>query len=251
MEQADTATKTDGDRVYELEIKASRLERVIEKQKGLIGVLQTHWEQMRSHTIELVKRNDELRTLATTYLKISQTLSLQKNLSDRERELIRAFENVKPVEKDVSVNEMNPISPILRRQSLNRKSSSRSNSQYEISLVEEAGRNTDVVVLRRRKAKTNDRPFIEEHPHMDALLKFPLFSQLPQSVMENISLTTYEMSRKEGQIVIQKGEESAEIFFLLEGVVSVLVEGKDITDLKPCLNLEEVQLLLQKQIARS
>ncbi|KAJ3347590.1 hypothetical protein HDU83_001949 [Entophlyctis luteolus] len=96
----------------------------------------------------------------------------------------------------------------------------------------------DVIVMKptsqlSRLQKFGRRSYFEEHPYMDVLLKFPLFASFPQHVIELISRTCFEMKRSEGQTVIQKGEESAEIFFLLKGVVSVIAEDKPITDLHP------------------
>ncbi|KAJ3028498.1 UNVERIFIED_CONTAM: Protein phosphatase 2C 1 [Siphonaria sp. JEL0065] len=68
----------------------------------------------------------------------------------------------------------------------------------------------------------------ELHPHIDLLQGFPLFASFPRSVLEQISLCSYELKRKEGQIIITKGEEGAEMFFIVDGVVAVVVDGKEL-----------------------
>jgi hypothetical protein len=63
-------------------------------------------------------------------------------------------------------------------------------------------------------------------PHLDLILTFPLFRDLPKEASKRIALTSYEMRRKAGQTLISEGEAAAEFFFILEGKVSILAANQ-------------------------
>ncbi|KAJ3285853.1 hypothetical protein HDU79_006991 [Rhizoclosmatium sp. JEL0117] len=85
------------------------------------------------------------------------------------------------------------------------------------------------------------------YPHIDLLAGFPLFASFPQSTLEQISLSSYELKRREGQIIITKGEEGAEMFFIVEGSVVVVVDGKELSVLKRPVFFGEMGVLLKFQ----
>ncbi|KAJ3225809.1 hypothetical protein HDU81_007659 [Chytriomyces hyalinus] len=68
----------------------------------------------------------------------------------------------------------------------------------------------------------------EAHPNLELFKRFPLFSSFPQNVLEQISLASYEQRRRDGQVIIKKGEEGAEIFFIVSGTVTVVVDDKEL-----------------------
>ncbi|KAJ3249153.1 hypothetical protein HDU78_007115 [Chytriomyces hyalinus] len=68
----------------------------------------------------------------------------------------------------------------------------------------------------------------DAHPNLELLKRFPLFSSFPENVMEQVSLASYEQRRREGQVIIKKGEEGAEMFFIVSGTVAVVVDDKEL-----------------------
>ncbi|KAJ3135015.1 Protein phosphatase 2C 1 [Physocladia obscura] len=51
--------------------------------------------------------------------------------------------------------------------------------------------------------------------------------------MEEVSLASYEIRRRCGQTIIKKGDEAAEMFFLIEGVVAIIVDDEELSQLEP------------------
>ncbi|TPX75514.1 hypothetical protein CcCBS67573_g03211 [Chytriomyces confervae] len=68
----------------------------------------------------------------------------------------------------------------------------------------------------------------DAHPNLELLKRFPLFSSFPHNVMEEVSLASYEQRRREGQVIIKKGEEGAEMFFIVSGTVAVVMDDKEL-----------------------
>ncbi|KAI8618481.1 cyclic nucleotide-binding-like protein [Chytriomyces sp. MP71] len=102
---------------------------------------------------------------------------------------------------------------------------------------------SEVVILSRQNSFPISICEVDEHPYMSVLTTFPLFATFPRDVMELISLSAFEMRRKKGQIIIRKGEEGAEIFFLVKGSVSVVVDRKEVTVLHPTTFFGEMGVL--------
>ncbi|KAJ3193650.1 hypothetical protein HK101_004428 [Irineochytrium annulatum] len=71
------------------------------------------------------------------------------------------------------------------------------------------------------------------YPNMEVIQKFPLFASFPIDVVRRIAMTSYEMRRKAGMAIVEKGDEGAEIFFLCEGQVAVMSSGTEIACLQP------------------
>ncbi|KAI9332665.1 cyclic nucleotide-binding-like protein [Obelidium mucronatum] len=87
----------------------------------------------------------------------------------------------------------------------------------------------------------------EFHPHIQLLQGFPLFASFPRSILEQISLSAYELKRKEGQVIISKGEEGAEMFFIVDGMVAVVVDGKELSRLSRPVFFGELGVLFKFQ----
>ncbi|KAJ3074733.1 hypothetical protein HDU98_010418 [Podochytrium sp. JEL0797] len=94
---------------------------------------------------------------------------------------------------------------------------------------------SDIFVIQRSESiiPRSKSTYKENFRHMTALLKFPLFAKFPKHVMELVSNCSYEMRRKQGQILVQKGDQGAEIYFLVKGTASVVVDENSVVDLTP------------------
>ncbi|KAJ1540772.1 hypothetical protein HK096_010683, partial [Nowakowskiella sp. JEL0078] len=65
----------------------------------------------------------------------------------------------------------------------------------------------------------------------NVLKNFPVFSEFPEKILEMISESWFEVSKKPGQLVIREEEVGSEIYFILEGAISFLHDNKEITSL--------------------
>ncbi|KAI9345532.1 cyclic nucleotide-binding-like protein [Obelidium mucronatum] len=83
------------------------------------------------------------------------------------------------------------------------------------------------------------------HPYISVLQRFPLFATFPRDVMEKVSLSAYEMTRKKGQPIVTKGEEGAEIFFIWSGAVSIFVEERELSHLQQPVFFGELGVLFK------
>ncbi|KAI9328939.1 cyclic nucleotide-binding-like protein [Obelidium mucronatum] len=102
---------------------------------------------------------------------------------------------------------------------------------------------TDITIIKKRKVPLQIPNIKEEHPNMSILMSFPLFASFKEGIMERIASTCYEVKKKAGQAVITKGEEAAEIFFLLDGTVSVELTDTNHTHLRPTSFFGELGVL--------
>ncbi|KAJ3070697.1 hypothetical protein HDU98_006298 [Podochytrium sp. JEL0797] len=99
-------------------------------------------------------------------------------------------------------------------------------------------------IVHQPAKKDRDPPPVD-FPNLEMMQKFPLFASFPRSVMEQIEQCSYEQKKKEGQIIVNKGEEGAEMFFILEGCVSVIVDGKELSRLEKPVFFGELGLLFK------
>ncbi|KAJ3027150.1 UNVERIFIED_CONTAM: hypothetical protein HDU68_004340 [Siphonaria sp. JEL0065] len=221
----------------------------IETQNKMIEFMLSQYDQMKKRNLELINQNNEIRELIRAYIIITRNLSKRDNLSQTERDLLKSFEQVQfllrtsqePATRAAEIGSEpgsvshlvgRPLNGLLAKKKI---AQSRDLSHFEIPSISNSGRPvSDVTIIKRRKSFVSPVEDIkEEYPNMETLLKFPLFEKLPESAMERIAASCYEVRKKAGQVVINKGEEAAEIFFLLEGTVAVQLEDSRRTHLKP------------------
>ncbi|KAJ3066819.1 hypothetical protein HDU98_009917 [Podochytrium sp. JEL0797] len=238
----------------------------ISTQTEIIDVLTEQYELMKTRLLEMLEANDEMRNIVCGYVNIVKSLRSRDELTTTDRDLLKAFDSIQfgiknrrnslSFEKNTKVLglEFTGSGRIVATNSEHMHGAiSNQSSVMEIPSVATNGSAVqDVIVLRRRSLlPISNRSFLEEHPYINVLAMFPLFAKFPDNIMEEISLTSYEINRKEGQTVIRKGEEGAEMFFLLEGRVSVLLnegDGNSITTtLTPVTFFGELGVLFKFQ----
>ncbi|ORY40457.1 camp-binding domain-like protein, partial [Rhizoclosmatium globosum] len=226
-------------KILENEETIFRLKNNVETQKSMIEFLRTQYENMKRRLIEVMDSNEEIRDILMAYVNITRRLKKREGLTDMERELLKSFDQVHFVVKssrglDRTKKLLNAdvtgSGRIIIDKNVHRLITQPSeNSMIEIPAIGNNGKAVqDVTVIKKRDSSGQmDRTYAEEYPHIDVLRKFPLFSRFPQTILETISSTSHEITRKAGQKIISKGEEGREIFFLMEGRVSVLLDESD------------------------
>ncbi|KAI8613711.1 cyclic nucleotide-binding-like protein [Chytriomyces sp. MP71] len=81
------------------------------------------------------------------------------------------------------------------------------------------------------KRVTQERDALLEYVKGVNDMSFPLFASFPRNTMEKIDRVVYDMTRKKGQVILTKGEEASEIYFIRRGIVSIFMDGKELTTL--------------------
>ncbi|KAI9328937.1 hypothetical protein BDR26DRAFT_37502 [Obelidium mucronatum] len=199
----------------------------VNTQQHMIDFLKEKYDSIKRRTFELMTANKEMRNIITAHVKIIAGLRANKNLTLVQEDLLLQFDQVhravcgkrRSHVDHVPTRRYSLIESLIVNPSVNRANMFESSSTQG-SFVEVPASTTDVIVLKKRQSAIR-KP---NHPNMKALLTFPLFAQFPEDVMKEISASSYEIRKEEGQIVLKKGEEGREIFFLLEGTVSVLLD---------------------------
>ncbi|KAJ3028497.1 UNVERIFIED_CONTAM: hypothetical protein HDU68_001565 [Siphonaria sp. JEL0065] len=218
----------------------------VHTQASMITMLKSTNQGLRKRALELIKANEEIREVTKAYLAIASQLRGRENLSSEEREILKSSERARMLVQFSSMerNENEEDDTLGPLDSPSQTASRVQNEQEEKSV-------SDVTVVKSKRdsqaALTIPRNFHEEHPNMRDLIRFPLFASFPQGIMEQVSLASYEMRRKVGQIIVKKGEEGAEIFFLTEGVVSVVLEDKELSVLNAPIFFGELGVLFKFQ----
>ncbi|KAJ3028487.1 UNVERIFIED_CONTAM: hypothetical protein HDU68_001555 [Siphonaria sp. JEL0065] len=206
-----------------LDRKLQTLNDQIESQKALIVFLQNQYKLTRGRLLEVLGESHELRDMVKLYHNFVNTLKAQKNPSREEWRLIVAYDRatalIEPRQTDFTRRiSMGNAPPDVER---------------DIPEIEER-QHADVTIIKASaEIPRSISNYLDEYPNMEALMKFPLFSKFPKDVVEQVSLASYEMRRKQGQTLLKKGKEGTKIYFLLEGTVSVVVNDKGITYLQP------------------
>ncbi|KAJ3074735.1 hypothetical protein HDU98_010420 [Podochytrium sp. JEL0797] len=225
----------------EKEKENASLKSHIKTQTAAIQFLQEQYRVMRGRVLQLVVEAEETQEMFKHYLKIIHNLRNRETKTKQETRLLNAFEAATIVMKDLIVE---PFSS----SSVKRGSISGCNPTFEFIEEPETESHADVTVIKDmddQAPRSRRLSLADQYPHMGTLLKFPLFASFPLEVMQLVSDTSYEMRRKQGQILVHKGDEGAEIFFLIEGTVSVVVDEKSITDMQPNTFFGELGMLFK------
>ncbi|KAJ3232422.1 hypothetical protein HDU78_007169 [Chytriomyces hyalinus] len=199
-------------------------------QKELILLLRSANEELRQRVMELHQVNEDIRQVAIGYLNIASQLRTKPVLSSEEREIVQSAERAAMVLKCSAAAVSAKDKDMLKREYASAEEAAMMENQIkqDITIVS-LGRTNSLT----QKSISLNRQEKYNHTNMRSLIRFPLFASFPIDIMEKVSLMSYEMHRKEGQIIVKKGEEGAEIFFLKEGSVSVVVDEEEITVLSP------------------
>ncbi|KAJ3074734.1 hypothetical protein HDU98_010419 [Podochytrium sp. JEL0797] len=227
-------------KLAEKEIQIASLNAHIKTQTAVIQFLQDQYKTMRNRVLELVIESEETRRMLHLYLKIIASLRLRSDKTYHEKRLLEAFENATKLIQNTIINgSYAAATPSLSISAVKGES-------LEMPEIEESS-HADVYVLRSidDEIPVSHLSLSDQYPHLETLLKFPLFASFPKHVIGFVSNSCYEMRRKKGQVLVKKGDEGAEIYFLVEGTVSVVVDEKSITDMQPVTFFGELGVLFK------
>ncbi|KAJ3109252.1 hypothetical protein HDU97_007746 [Phlyctochytrium planicorne] len=68
---------------------------------------------------------------------------------------------------------------------------------------------------------------------INILKSFPLFSTFTDHILQKLAGAAYELRRRTGDVIVNKGDEAAEMFFLTKGSVGVVHENSIVSLLQP------------------
>ncbi|KAI8617808.1 hypothetical protein BC830DRAFT_64515 [Chytriomyces sp. MP71] len=187
----------------------------------IIAGLKGTFARLKTRVKDLVVENANLRVILIDYVEVLKGVRRrQDKLTAEELDTMKAFEEVHnraltraAARRKDNVNEARKSdnsSSLLKIKSLNRNESILSTSSS----------------LPRIRSKTS-------HPYVKFFKALPLFAIFPEDMITQVAFASYEMKRKLGHIIVSKGEEAAEMFFLLRGNAQVLVDGKIVSTLNP------------------
>ncbi|KAJ3285851.1 hypothetical protein HDU79_006989 [Rhizoclosmatium sp. JEL0117] len=170
--------------------------------------------------LNLIKNVENKDGTANTFQVASQLLQLQSSLKKPE-ELVPTLEK-----------ELTPLESQYASESLVRK-----NTRGHVTVLRDKDKKDTLQMLQKESA--------QYHPYISILQRFPLFATFPRHILEKVSLAAYEMTRKKGQLIVTKGEEGAEIFFILSGMVSIFVEDTELSSLQQPVFFGELGVLFK------
>ncbi|KAJ3070696.1 hypothetical protein HDU98_006297 [Podochytrium sp. JEL0797] len=224
-------------------------------QNSMISMLKSTVQGLKKRSTELVKTNREIRGITQVYIAIASQLRERENLSIEEREIVASSERAKLlIQYSGIVTEDDDFDEVA---SLPRRKSGKNEIRRASVMPGESRSSTvpgdrpvsDITVFESKKSEpivaSSQRNFHEEHPNIPTLVRFPLFASFTQEIIEQVSLASYEMRRRSGQIIVKKGDEGAEIFFLTEGSVSVIVDDKELSVLNAPVFFGELGVLFR------
>ncbi|KAJ3390047.1 hypothetical protein HDU84_007995 [Entophlyctis sp. JEL0112] len=220
-------TKFDPDSLSEIQ----QLQKQLETQNSLISTLRLQYSTSKVRTLQLVQTNKELIEIIKSYSKMSE--ELRKLAPGTYLALVSEIEKLltKYRKANPEFPEYYPPPDAFQR-----------TAELGISV---SGNTVSDIVVFEQLADQKSSALLSDHHHLSALLLFPLFSQFPKSVVEEISSRCFETKRRAGQFIVKKGDKGAEIFFLIEGTLAVIVDGKAVSTLQPITFFGELGLLLE------
>ncbi|KAI8618482.1 cyclic nucleotide-binding-like protein [Chytriomyces sp. MP71] len=232
----------------DLTLRLAHLTRAHEDQRVLLDVTTHAYRNLRQRLRELLLSNEDLRAILFAYTCVIEGLRRRRGRegwSSAEEGLLGEFERVlvglkksgSGGAKDVDGDSAAVPPAFVIQNSGGGKETVKNQKLKKLAPM------ADVLVLERSNSSIAVFPKIEEHPFLEVLLTFPLFAGFPLDIMDLVSLSACEIRRKKGQVIIRKGEEGAEIFFLVKGKVSVVVDDKEVTVLRPTTFFGEMGVL--------
>ncbi|KAJ3028496.1 UNVERIFIED_CONTAM: hypothetical protein HDU68_001564 [Siphonaria sp. JEL0065] len=203
----------------------------------------------------IIYLKDQVRSLTKER---DDMLEYIKNTNQMVQRLLGELGNTERVLKEASEKHLHATSQLIQIQSSLRdpkdflqpvNDSVIMNSRFVSDTLLRRGTGGHVTVLKEHEANDTLQTLQKEnahyHPYISVLTRFPLFASFPRDVMEKVSLSAYEMTRKKGQPIVTKGEEGAEIFFIWSGTVSIFVEEKELTHLHQPVFFGELGVLFK------
>ncbi|KAJ3233966.1 hypothetical protein HDU78_006092 [Chytriomyces hyalinus] len=207
-------------------------------QRQMIQVLQSNYNALKERTKQLLAMNTDMRAIISRYVSILDDIAKKPHLTREEAAFLQLFGiQVDPLK----IHADKPVAAVSQPARQNFKK-----SIMEIATI--SPNHEDIGVLRRRvssKVALNLHAVVEEDSNLAVLLTFPLFASFPQETLNLISDSAFELRRRKGQAIVRKGEEAAEIFFLKEGSVSVMINDEPVTQLHPIAVIGELGVLFQ------
>ncbi|ORY50869.1 camp-binding domain-like protein [Rhizoclosmatium globosum] len=212
------------------------LQSQIESQTMVVEFLQKQYKHMRARFMDMLIESEEMREMLKLFYAVSNELKAQKSPSREQWKIIISLDKiVKLIDSGSAKNLPAKIT-----------------QQYELEVytdddvaLDNPGHADITIIKNTQDIPRSNSSFFEEHPNMGALLKFPLFASFPKYIMQQISLSSYEMRRRKGQFLVRKGDEGAEIYFLTEGTATVILDNHGSTDLQPVTFFGELGVLFK------
>ncbi|KAJ3405629.1 hypothetical protein HDU80_001042 [Chytriomyces hyalinus] len=213
-------------------------------QREMISVILPTYQALKQRVLELVTTNEEMREILSGYIRVMSAIKTkQDRMTDAEMAVVAAFEAV-----NLLAGKSSPAfgSTPSRERSLKIDSSIQNHEKPEGNkTVKQLKKYSEVVDLQNMSSSNVSLPLSpsDEHPFMEVLVTFPMFQSFSEGIMKRISNAACVMNRRKGQTIIQKGDEGAEIFFLKEGSVSVVVDEEVVTVMHPITFFGELGVL--------
>ncbi|KAJ3339700.1 hypothetical protein HDU83_007512 [Entophlyctis luteolus] len=221
--------------IASLKEKFTRASSECDAQNHLISKLQASNITLKKHAMELNIANDEIRSTMKIFLNIADQLKQREPPvhSQEEREMMKFSERAAMIMQCTTVQSFAQPVEFLDRSSTEKRASKDKRKSTVTNRIE------------RPKTPSVNQNFNDQHPNMMTLMQFPLFASFPKGIMELVSLASYEMRRRAGQVIIKKGDEAAEIYFLTSGSVSVSVDEQEVTKLQAPVFFGELGVLFK------
>ncbi|ORY50731.1 camp-binding domain-like protein [Rhizoclosmatium globosum] len=240
----------------------------LETQTTIIDLLKGQYNHIRKYSLDLTIETEEVREILKQYLQIHDDLKQRPSPTKEEQRITKSFERaeewinaskaaymLKKQGKSPTLGRKKKSKPVRRTNgSLTTRQCLSSNnavcSILEESLLEletEETISADVTVIKKAEDTSISHTLftLDEYPNMETLLRFPLFEKFPPNILQLLCNSSYEMNRKMGQVLVRKGDEGAEIFFLVEGIAAVVVDEKEVSVMKPVTFFGEMGVLFE------
>ncbi|KAJ3237194.1 hypothetical protein HDU78_004218 [Chytriomyces hyalinus] len=213
-------------------------------QREMISVIIPTYKALKQRVLELITTNEEMREILSGYIRVMSAIKTkQGGMTDAEMAVVAAFEAV-----NLLAGKSSPaFGPTpSRERSLKIDSSIQNHEKPEGNkAVKHLKKYSEVVDLQNMSSSNDSLPLTpsDEHPFMEVLVTFPMFQSFSEGIMKRISNAACVMNKRKGQTIIEKGDEGAEIFFLKEGSVSVVVDEEVVTVMHPITFFGELGVL--------
>ncbi|KAJ3232630.1 hypothetical protein HDU81_002835 [Chytriomyces hyalinus] len=191
-------------------------------QREMINVMLPTYKALKQRVLELVTTNEEMREILSGYIRVMSAIkSKQDGMTDTEKAVVAAFEAVNLL-AGKSCPSLGVTAPTPHRERSLKSHTSLQNQEKpeENKAVKQLKQYSEVVDLQTSNSSNASLPLspAEEHPFMGVLVTFPIEKDRPSST-------------------------SPEIFFLMEGSVSVVVDEEVVTVLHPVTFFGELGVL--------
>ncbi|KAJ3232629.1 hypothetical protein HDU81_002834 [Chytriomyces hyalinus] len=218
----------------------------------IISTMKSTYENLKIRIFELVADNEKLRGMLLAHMRILESVRSKSQLTHQETNWLHMFDKVHAaiVSAEPSLKGSRKLFQSRDHNALQRANSGLSAASIDSTASQAASRTelADVTILNNRRLTLPRRQresSKKEHPYLHMFLRFPLFAMLSHNVMDLVAMSSYEMKRTTGMPIVSKGDEAAEMFFLIKGSAQVVVDDKVVAVLTPGTFFGELGILFQ------